>query len=115
MGVIFGGPCNNDTCGTCLLGSSDVIFGGPCNNDTSGTCILGSSDDDYCGVACIFGGPCNNDTCGTCLLVSSDDDIWQTRLLSRARLHGGTNLRRIRCDVSPSDHRTWRIHYDVWG
>merc|ERR1711865_744247 len=113
MGVIFGGPCNNDTSGTCLLGSSDDIFGGPCNNDTSGTCILGSSDDDYCGVACIFGGPCNNDTCGTCLLGSSDDDIWQTRLLSRARLHGGTNLRGIRCDVSPSDYRTWRIHYDV--
>merc|ERR1711865_505460 len=83
-----------------------------CTSDLcGGACILGGSGDDLCGGACIFGGPCNNDTCGTCLLGSSDDDIWQTRLLSRARLHGGTNLRRIRCHVSPSDHRTWRIHY----
>merc|ERR1711865_617963 len=105
---ILGGPGSNDICSTpCLLGSSGddlcggaCIFNGPCNNDTCGTCLLGSSDDDYCGVACIFGCPGNN-------------DIWRTRLLSRARLLGGTNLRGIRYDVSPSDHRTCRIRCDV--
>merc|ERR1711865_439060 len=86
--------CTSDLCG------GACIFNGPCNNDTCGTCLLGSSDDDNCVVACIFGCPGNN-------------DIWRTRLLSRARLHGGTNLRGIRYDVSPSDHRTWRIRCDV--
>merc|ERR1711865_694887 len=67
-----------------------------------GTCLLGSSDDDYCGVACIFGCPGNN-------------DIWRTRLLSRARLHGGTNLRGIRCDVSPNLRGIRCDVSNVWG
>merc|ERR1711865_376904 len=85
------------------------ILGGPGSNDICSTpCLLGSSGDDLCGGACIFGGPCNNDTCGTCLLGSSDDDYCGV-----ACIFGGPNLRGIRYDVSPSDHRTWRIRCDV--